>query len=758
MAEGTIKRWLRDQNYGFIVPTGGGDDVFFHFNHVRGIPAETLQKGLAVTYDEELSDRGPRANNVRIKKEEDSFLNPYNFVRYLDKARPYGILGYCPPPPHDRYLPLTGCITCEVEAVTPLFISDSHAINENGNHRFYRFFQLDGQPALPASSLRGMIRSVFEAATNSCFEILDKYPLSYHLKSRRAPWLVPARVEQDSDGWCLRLLTGTTPLQIESQIKKNPEGPQYAAWMAFYWPLKPSKTLREIDPKLKGGRRLSQEQRTRRRHFINRTKSSVNPDGLTHGDECYAQLRLFLHPHPKIQFWDVVQIRRKREDLPDTKEDSGRIEKGWLCITNQNIEPKHSERFFFRDSQNKTGPEKINLPYDDVIKNYECLIRDYQKRHRGVVQTRKRDGTPLNMPINKTPAISRFVYQNHERELRGGELVYAMLDGTFETPKVKFIVPVSVPRVSYEHGIGDLLPKTLHLHRCVKYKELCPACRVFGWVHEDPTHSTNRTAYASRVRISHGKLSDETIPETLDDITLAILSSPKPTTTLFYLLDAEGNPADIDYDHEDAKLRGRKFYRHQGKWIDEKEYLRSTKDSQNRTVRDALKPGAKFAFTLNFENLAEEELGALLWTLELEEGMFHRLGFAKPLGFGSVKITVKSVKVLNLQNRYTSFREDGWESVNGYHKWVDIFKKGMSEAYGYLSFDEMPNIQDLHCLLGEPDVEHIHYPRTNQDPEERGENFKWFVGNKRRRPPIPLPLTEADIGLPIMDEWGNEVY
>ena len=36
------------------------------------------------------------------------FLNPYNFVRYLEQLRPQGhVLGDCPPPPHDRYVGLT---------------------------------------------------------------------------------------------------------------------------------------------------------------------------------------------------------------------------------------------------------------------------------------------------------------------------------------------------------------------------------------------------------------------------------------------------------------------------------------------------------------------------------------------------------------------------------------------------------------------------------------------------------------------------
>ena len=116
------------------------------------------------------------------------FLNPYNFVRFVppnnvgalepktvmaEKLRALAhvtkppsaaasdvkLMDRCPPPPHDRYLGLTGRIRCTLEAVTPLFVSDSHNVRVSDNkHQSYEFFKVGGQPALPASSLRGMIR------------------------------------------------------------------------------------------------------------------------------------------------------------------------------------------------------------------------------------------------------------------------------------------------------------------------------------------------------------------------------------------------------------------------------------------------------------------------------------------------------------------------------------------------------------------------------------------------------------------------
>ena len=760
--KGTIKRLPPEEQYGFIKPDEGGKDVFFLFSWLKGVDPH---EGLRVEFDVVSGEKGLRACNLKVLEQTTNkyrFHNPYNFVRCLEQGRPYKqVLGDCLPPPHDRYVGLTGRITCQVEAVTPLFISDAHGVEEENGHKTYRFFQYENQPARPAGSLRGMFRSVFEAVTNSCFAVLDEDYLSLRLESDQSPWLVPARVERDGDKWQLRLLPGSTNLQIKSQSpgKKNPAGKHYAAWCATYWPLKPSKTLLDIGPR---GHKLSNAQVRTRKDFIKRTKqANWNPESVGHGEECYALLRPLHHPHPQIHFWDVVEIRRHRSSLSNP-EGSARVEHGWLCITNQNIEPKHSERFFFRAQDNQSGPELIELP-EEMRETYESLIKDYQKRHHKAVQKQRENNQPLGEPLNGKEGFSRFVYQGEERELKGGELVYAMIDGSESDPRVKFIAPVSVPRIVYEYSVGELLAG--FLRRCKDPEKLCPACRMFGWILDSPPKHVDRVAYAGRVRFSHGIL-HETQGE-LSDTPLTVLSTPKPTTTSFYLLNLNGLPdAAVDYNTNGAKLRGRKFYRHQGKKLSEREYRRAdnVQDEQNRTVRGALKPEAAFTFTVDFENLASQELGALLYALELEEGLFHRLGYAKPLGFGSVKVTVKKVESINWETRLKTIEQNsGWQPKDKAQYKKD-FLQGMRECYGK-KFDEL--LDELRALLGAPPDLPIHYPRpTNPFDAKKYPQYEWFVGNKKRieklgkgnlPEPVALGLaTDDTCGLPLIKKKGEE--
>ncbi len=695
------------------------------------------------------------------------FLNPYNFVRYIDKERPKNhVLGNCPPPPHDRYVGLTGRIKCKIEAVTPLFVSDSHAVHEDPNgHRTYRFFQVEEKGklrrAIPATSLRGMVRSVFEAVTNSCFVVFqeDEYPLE-HREPRIPSGMVPARViQKDRDGAVIEILDATQgiPFSISTPPPLMP-----AAYILAYEP-------RVLD---KNGKTYSHERLPK--WVRDRVKKEQIPIRVA----ALIKEQPRRHRSGRFQFFEVVRVV-PIEDESELRSIEGQTRKvyGWLYITGPNIENKHHERLFFR--WDDTSPE----PSQDIPKSvrkrvskkavdeFEHHLKEYYNRAQRALKALDNQRWPASK--RNLPQPSLFVKKN--ARLKEGQLVYAIIEGN----EVTRLRPVSIPRLRYEHTRQELLPD--HLKRCDSPDELCPACRTFGWVWDHPPKDAKRVAYAGRIRFSHASLVKNA--GELPEITLAILSTPKPTTTFFYLLDEEGNPnPEVDYDNGRAKLRGRKFYRHHGSRLAEQEFRRETPSDQNRTVRGALKAGSIFTFTVDFDNLAPLELGALLYALELEEGMFHRLGYAKPLGFGSIRVTVEKVEIIDWEARLQSLEPNaGWKSLEG-RPLKNAFLREMRKLYGDL-FDEV--LEDLRALLSEPPALPIHYPRSTREPTEEGENFTWFVGNRKRidrqkkqkrkekqkkrgpqktrketppEPPVALPLANEDvIGLPLIDRNGKEV-
>lgn len=131
--------------------------------------------------------------------------------------------------------------------------------------------------------------------------------------------------------------------------------------------------------------------------------------------------------------------------------------------------------------------------------------------------------------------------------------------------------------------------------------------------------------------------------------------------------------------------------------------------------------------------------------------MFHKLGLAKPLGFGSVKIGVEKIKILKPKKRYSSINDDGWKIVDDTKRdWINIFKSAMKEKYNK-DFDTLESIRDLKAILSSTELP-VHYPRTSEQPDPQGRNYEWFEQNKKNRKygKKPLKLASEDTkGFPV---------
>lgn len=65
MSEGTVK-WFNDaKGFGFIVPEGGGEDVFVHHTNIVGTGFKTLAEGQPVKFEMERGQKGLSATNVQ---------------------------------------------------------------------------------------------------------------------------------------------------------------------------------------------------------------------------------------------------------------------------------------------------------------------------------------------------------------------------------------------------------------------------------------------------------------------------------------------------------------------------------------------------------------------------------------------------------------------------------------------------------------------------------------------------------------------
>ncbi len=84
---------------------------------------------------------------------------------------------------------ISGVIDCTLITKTSIFIpntTNKNALNiecEDKEHKSYDFFSYEDlnkisykdvkEPVIPGSSIRGTIRAIYEALTNSCFSVID---------------------------------------------------------------------------------------------------------------------------------------------------------------------------------------------------------------------------------------------------------------------------------------------------------------------------------------------------------------------------------------------------------------------------------------------------------------------------------------------------------------------------------------------------------------------------------------------------------
>ncbi len=305
--------------------------------------------------------------------------------------------------------------------------------------------------------------------------------------------------------------------------------------------------------------------------------------------------------------------------------------------------------------------------------------------------------------------------------------------------------------------------------------------------------------YKSRLRVV---CEDDSRPEIIQrfetdqHLSLAILAQPKPSYARFYVAkDPNGN---VQNDRismnaagysEGKDLRGRKQYWHhsklpddywkmpieeQGQAPNEREYVRldekgkPQKDHQNCSIRGWIKPKTIFKATLYVQNLQCVEVGALLWLLtfndkidKVDEKYCFRLGYGKPLGFGSVEIEIDEARCpdrslpLGTGEHWRDYYKDLYApstpaklGKDRQEKYIQKFKDTMQGAYKAKCFANLPFIEGfLQVLYGPKTDGFIHYPRTEELPAPDGKNYEWFNDNEKGQK-LALPAVTKKRELP----------
>ncbi len=330
---------------------------------------------------------------------------------------------------------------------------------------------------------------------------------------------------------------------------------------------------------------------------------------------------------------------------------------------------------------------------------------------------------------------------------------------------------------AFERVSPDLVP--LHAGRT----QLTLAEQLFGFVEQ----GGKERALAGRLRFAHA-MAESGPPEGgwYDaPVLLKILASPKPPSPALYF----GNQRYLSKQSLDFRKhapQGRKFYlHHREEDVEARNYesrqLESKTMKQKARVRP-LKKNTRFLFHVDFENLTREELGYLRYALRPTEKFRHKLGMAKPLGFGKIRIDLLALCFTNRRTGYQSDRlfgpkfhrmesridAEAWRNLSSqlarrYRHEAEAVTALPGEAQALPGCDALlaevqesipEEVRAALELLGDPaKVEELNtevcYPVLLGKKAE-GENFRWFMTNdkskKKALPPLepgkPLPALE----------------
>jgi len=124
---------------------------------------------------------------------------------------------------HDRYHQdtLSGTIICTLTTKGPVVCGGCQEKQENGPTIIHPF-EINGNPAIPASTLRGCISSIAEAASNSALRVLDNRYYSRRQTADEASGKQGVLLHTD-DGWQVRDSENNNLLSVNPEIMNQLE-------------------------------------------------------------------------------------------------------------------------------------------------------------------------------------------------------------------------------------------------------------------------------------------------------------------------------------------------------------------------------------------------------------------------------------------------------------------------------------------------------------------------------------------------------
>ncbi len=647
------------------------------------------------------------------------FHNPYHFVP-VSEGTPPGLVGVsdfrsrekggpararsAPHITHDRFVEgsHSGRVTCNVTVETPLISCNQQSDQVDWTKLLEPFELVDGEPALAASGLRGMLSTVIEAATGSALRVLKNTSLSHRMAVARESLsaiglLVRASNRRGEPILALQPLTAPTVDARPPRWASEGRDELPASYSPFFQPGFSQPLLKAY---VNGYRRLGQSSvEIVSGSFLDRRRpASQSADNREYW---YAKLQGSVSLSGKTVS-AVVPIRDTRsgrfllaqgiEGMPISQSEFDALApaqqadytRGFLRILG--IEDRESEI-------PTTKKHEYFIPYPvGCERSIPCFDATAALEHFHQLADQRTETDPsLPFEVAGSRRNSSPAGGDRKLRLREGDLVYFRpnAEGTA-------IAEVSISSI-WRSGNGtvheyfselspDFLPLAPGREGITLAEQLLGAVEVRDKKQQDALEGKSAFALASRLRFHHARLfsapeggaympHEELLSDAqaeamrrhgLPDIPLQNLASPKPPSPAMYFKPRGGPGAYIPKNKlnpGDHAPNGFKFYLrrdpetydasqsafvHPGRFPED----RAAIARQHQSVHSLVRPRTAFTFAVDFDNLSDVELGVLLYALEPNPDFRHMFGHGKPLGLGQMRIQIASLERVNRARRY----------------------------------------------------------------------------------------------------------
>ena len=248
--------------------------------------------------------------------------------------------------------------------------------------------------------------------------------------------------------------------------------------------------------------------------------------------------------------------------------------------------------------------------------------------------------------------------------------------------------------------VGHGCPIVNRDNRCRSSSSLCAACRIFGYL--------GRGVHAGHVSISDAVLIESPVDPTQWERIKVRSGRPDPHHKTSY--------------PTDTRLRWHKLYHHQPRRTKPAAYPHG--NAREETVEYA-PAGSRFRFSVTVENLSSDDLGLLLYVLELEPGMAHKVGGCKALGAGSSVVRIVDWDLRRGENRFRTqaAKEEVMEEIGRYkEQYINDNSETMQALRALMRWD--PN-----------DTREIRFPDRNwfnRNPQTKLRTWQEYAGRNAR--------------------------